>query len=183
MVIRFSRPKPCRPFETACRCCRKGFTLLEILLVIALIGLMSGFLLTDWGNVSEAFGRRDWRETVEEAFRRGHFLAEIREEGVRLRFDPESGDFLLEDSRTGEGIESLEAGQIRDISLVRGRADRIADLGYDGFSVRFAADGSATPVVFEVRTDSDGVILRNHPFSGKLTDGTERVDGVAYSDW
>ncbi len=163
---------PVRPVaaDAAPRESRKGFTLLEILLVIALIGLMSGFLLTDWGNVADSFGRRDWKEATEEAFRRGHFLAEVGSEDVVLRLDAEAGEFVFESGGAGAEVERMEAPGIESLERA---GDSVRDGGAfgrkDPFAVRFGADGSAQPVVFEVlRANGESAVLRNHPFSGRI---------------
>jgi prepilin-type N-terminal cleavage/methylation domain-containing protein len=164
-----------------------GFTLLEILLVIGLIGLLGGFLLTDWGNVAEAFGRRDWRQTAEESFRRGHFLAETSDRSVRLRFDDEERAFVLEDAETGEPLERLEAPGIEAVNRIDRRrgAGRIglddSPLG-GGFSVRFGTDGSAEAVRFEVVRSGGTAVLRNHPFSGRVIAADEEVESPLYAE-
>lgn len=161
----------------------KGFTLIEILLVIGLVALMSGFLLTDWGNVAEAFGRQNWRESTQEAFRRGHFLAETRGDAVRLRFDPERREFVLESGDGGDRLESLGAEGILAVRMLRGEGFQTGQNSRRGLSVVFGADGTATPVRLEVEHRAGVSVFQNHPFSGRLIDGSRDLGPVAFSDW
>ncbi len=168
-----------RDIDPGRRCRRRSdrssaFTLLEILLVIALIGLSTGFLLTDWGNVAESFGRRNWKASLQESLRRGHFLAETDDRPVRLRFDPEERVLVLEDGETGVRLEAEPVPGVEEIRRVGGRGGP-ADSGPPGssspgevFAIRFGRDGSAEAAVIEVRRPGGIVRLRNHPFSGRL---------------
>lgn len=154
-----------------CYHARSGFTLLEILLVIALIGLLGGFLLMDWGNLAESFGRRSWKESVEETLRRGHFLAETRDRAVRMRFDPEERRLILEDAESGQELESEALDSVEEIRRLGERAAATSLTRPDErrfFSVRFGRDGSAESILFEVVRESSSARFRNHPFSGRL---------------
>ncbi len=154
---------------------RKGFTLIEILLVIALIGLLTGFLLVDWGNVSESFGRRNWKQSIEESFRRAHYLAETEDEALRVRFDPEESVLVLERLDGGEELERFPLRGVEEISEVATGASTSLSRGARDliFSIEFGRDGSAETVVFDV-TRSDGESrFQNHPFSGRLIDPEE----------
>jgi len=161
-----------------------GFTLLEILLVIALIGLLGGFLLMDWGNLAESFGRRGWQQSIEESFRRGHFLAETRDRSVRLRFDPEERRLVLEDDETGTLLESEPLESVEQMRQIP-RDGSVTGLGADRrqpfFSVRFGRDGAAEPILFEVIREDATHRFRNHPFSGRFMDPDEEwgIDGMA----
>ena len=158
-----------------------AFTLLEILLVIALIGLSTGFLLTDWGNVADSFGRRNWKDSLQESFRRAHFLAETTDQSVRLRFDPEERALVLEDGETGESLEREPVEGIEEIRRTGGRGGAIASnrsrslSARDLFSIRFGRDGSAEAVIIEVRRPNGIVRFRNHPFSGRLIEEGEEA--------
>ncbi len=159
---------------------RSGFTLIEILLVIALIGLLGGFLLVDWANMADSFGRRGWKQSLEESFRRAHFLAETGDQPIRLRFDAEEGIAILENAEDGALIESISIGGVEEIRRV-GSRDRATGLASgpegDFFSVRFGRDGSAEAIVFEVTRDRSQIRFRNHPFSGRLADADEEIWG------
>jgi|GEM_PF-3866213 len=163
---------------------KRGFTLLEILLVIALIGLMGGFLLTDWGNVADSFGRRSWKQTVEEAFRRAHYLAETGDHPVQLRFDPDERILLLESAESGSMLESFPLESVEEIERSSELTGRIRSSFGDGgvnrnnFMVRFGRDGSAESIRFDVIRGSESVSFRNHPFSGRLIEGGAEGDEV-----
>ncbi|MEM0965719.1 MAG: type II secretion system protein [Verrucomicrobiota bacterium] len=155
---------------------QEGLTLLEILLVIALIGLLAGFLLTDWGNVADSFGRRGWKQSIEEAFRRGHFLAETNDQSIRLRFDSENRVLILEEGANGTELETVDLPSVETISIVSGGRPTNG-FDRDFFSVRFGRDGSAQMITFEVERDSGSTLLHNHPFSGQLFEGERDDDG------
>ncbi|MGE9289541.1 MAG: type II secretion system protein [Puniceicoccales bacterium] len=152
---------------------RRGFTLIEILLVIALIGLLSGLMLTDWGNVADSFGRRSWRQSIEETFRRAHYLAETGDQAIRLRFDPEERTLHLEEAESGELLESTDLSTVESIRRVTapGLGSSLGNLRSDDyFTLRFGRDGSAEPIFFEVTRESSRTTLHNHPFSGRILD-------------
>ncbi|MBC2602351.1 prepilin-type N-terminal cleavage/methylation domain-containing protein [Puniceicoccus vermicola] len=155
-----------------------GFTLIEILLVIALIGLLSGFLLMDWGNVADSFGRRGWKQSMEESFRRAHFLAETENRRIRLRFDPEEQLMILEDAETGNQIETTSLNGVESIRRVGGASlgRGLGELRREPFfAVQFGRDGSAEPLYFEVIRNGDRSIFQNHPFSGRLLGEDEEI--------
>lgn len=151
---------------------RGGFTLIEILLVIALIGLMTGFLLVDWGNVSESFGRRNWKQSIEGTFRRAHYLAETEDEAIRVRFEPEDGVLVIETLEAGDELERVDLRGVEGMAKVERNAS--TSLSRPGqapfFSIIFGRDGSAEPVVFEVTRQQGRTKFLNHPFSGRLID-------------
>lgn len=149
--------------------------------MIALIGLLGGFLLMDWGNIADTFGRRSGKEAIEEGFRRAHFLAETGDRSIRMRFAQEDGTLILEDAENGDVLETMAVPGVEEIRRVDGRSSAMERIRSrdEYFSVRFGRDGSAEPIVFQVTRSQSKDRFHNHPFSGQLLEG-EGADGMFF---
>ena len=154
---------------------RRAFTLLEVLLALALVSLLGGFLVMDWAGLAGSFARPSPREALQEAFRSAHYLAERRERATWIRageeggfvevIDPEGGAVLLrqeipglESLRAVEGAGSI-ASPVRSLRLRGREGGAVVRIGPEG-----VAEGRALAVGLGGRVHS----LVHDPFSGAL---------------
>lgn len=75
---------------------RSGFTLLEILLVIALIAVAVSVVILNFAAFSDRGENSSPEEVLTEAIREARFIAASQRTTTTLRFDEESGTLLLE---------------------------------------------------------------------------------------
>jgi len=140
---------------------RRAFTLIEIILVLALIALASGLVISNFAAFADRGDSRTTEETLAAAIRKARFAAAAERTVSELSFDKESGSLFVD----GEGAEPL-AFPLDEAFAENGRAEiRFylvpASKGFEPFpepertgletdTVRFAPDRSSAPFVVEI---------------------------------
>ncbi len=151
---------------------RNGFTLIEILLVIAVIALLSSLFVTgvavlaarDEGTLDEVF---------EQAVREARWLALDGERPVVLGFDEDKNAFVLSREAGGEAMREFpvdSAASIRFLKqrprtsyvLIRGELVQTEPVE----SVTFFPDGSSTPFTIELGYAGDRWSYPIDPWTG-----------------
>lgn len=136
----------------------RGFTLIEVLLVLAVVGILSSVILVGVGRGSGARGERAFIEQVERA------LVTARVEAMRSRSERE---VLLR----FEGEQAAIVGTGREVRLSSGGVRAVDERGLvvDEVAVRFGADGRTETRLW--RLAGAGVDTQRAYDLGLLADG------------
>ncbi|MDQ8193371.1 type II secretion system protein [Coraliomargarita sp. SDUM461004] len=135
-----------------------GFTLLEIILVFALISLAAGVIIANFTTFLNFDDRIDPEETLRAAIRSARFQAASERQITSLSFDKESGALRLNDSTNFPLSDDFKNGasEIRFylVAPARGmgpfpKAERSQ---LETKRVHFAPDRSSSPFVAEIDT-------------------------------
>ncbi len=142
---------------------RQGFSLIEIIITLALIALITGLMVMNLGAVIQGLGPPPMPELMHKAVREARFQAASEKQTVRLHFDRETASFRL----TGENgspmgvIPTHYDPNDRNLAVVFEQI--LPTRGINGLSrqevapidhVRFRSDRSSTP--FRVRLQYEG---------------------------
>lgn len=168
---------PLTILATGKRRARSGFSMVEILLVIALIGVMASIFVINF----DILIRQNEADSLEQAFWKASSearnLALFERRPQDLRYDPESTAYLIgrgegavrfpvNTSDWTEGIETevLFNQNLTDDSykLVGGELITEREVPF----VRYFPDGTCMPFVLSIRTDDDVRTIEIDPWSG-----------------
>ncbi|MCX6945663.1 MAG: GspH/FimT family pseudopilin [Opitutales bacterium] len=137
----------------------RGFTLLEILLALALIALLAGVLIS--GSAQLLANRPTTPEEVFwAAVQQARASALKTEREVRLSFDPKDQNFVLDD---GAGRQVLAVPPTRDLSSVLIGGD-VVDTQTIPYAT-FYTDGTCTPFRVQFRTGGAARLLTLDPWT------------------
>lgn len=152
-----------------------AFSLLEVLIALALMGLLAALFVVSIPGIMDGLGTRPLPEILQKAVRDARFQAASRKELVTLRFDDELGAFVVLDG-AGNMIAERESGYGADNAQVEVQFYQI--LPYEGVDsvsrqadevkineVRFHPDRSSTPFVAELDVEGERSRHRFDPFS------------------
>ena len=142
---------------------RRGFTLVEMLLVLVILGITAGVAVPAFGRLTEKDETAEAARELETLLRRARTTALERGRATTLSLDPASGRFELslggaEREGPAAGILNLEAAEL------------LAPAGRARLRWTFAPDGPAF---------GDSVAVRGP--SGTLLVGVERWTGEPYA--
>jgi len=161
---------------------RRAFTLIEIVLVLALVALAGSVVIANFSAFADRGEEHTTEETLGAAIRKARFLAASHRTISELRFDKESGQLHID----GEGIEPLAfplgedfakdgRGELRFYLVPAAEGSEPlpdpmrSDL--ETSAVRFAPDRSASPFLAEIdRGFGSAERLRFDPFSSLRRD-------------
>lgn len=152
---------------------RRAFTLLEIVITIALIAIVAGITLTNMGNLVPAFEKRSAEKSVERACLFATHIAGTQKKKCYVRNVPEEQKIIVENAR-GEVLQSFEiaAGtqKARFFADARDGTIFFAPAQFLEISrIEFHPAGCATPAFVEIRQDGrEPKIFQLDPFSGGL---------------
>ena len=160
-------------------CClrSKGFSLIEILLVVALIALGSSLLITNFATFSDIDLDSIPAEVLTAAIRKARFIAAADRITTTLRYDEDSGTLQIEPSGDQFEINANFGregrGEIRFFLIPP--AEGLRSFASPGSStletsaVAFAADRSSSPFIAEIDSGSGPPTkLRFDPFSSVI---------------
>lgn len=164
-------PRSSRPRATRAA----GFSLIEILVVLALIALLGSMLVVNITSMTGGLGPRPLPEILKRAVRDARFEAASRKEVVTLHFAAELGAFVVRDA-AGQAVRERETGLGPGARGVAVRFEQILpQQGTSGWNLRdrreeinalrFAPDRSSTPFVAIVEADGRSSEHRFDPFS------------------
>ncbi len=157
----------------------RGFTLVEILLVIALIGLFSTLFLVNLDSLMQVSESEAVETTFWEASREARTRALVDRAPQALRYDEETAAFIVEAQGTGAGrrfhidrdrwpedfkieIELQKRLPASQFSLVRGRLVEMRAVPM----VQFYPDGTCTPFVLSMKVGRDERTIEIDPWTG-----------------
>lgn len=150
-----------------------GFTLLEILLVLAIIGLFSGIFIANMNLLFTFRDEKSTEEVFEEAVRQARFLSAKDKAPVQLLFDEELPGFRLKqggefiDFPVREREERYEVRFLQERSrdsfiLIQGQLVETEPID----RVVFFPDGSCTPFLVEFGSGAEAFTVRIDPWTG-----------------
>jgi len=137
----------------------RAFTLLEILLVLALMGLLASLSVGFGSALFEGMGDERLDETLRRAVREARFQAATLGRSVTLTWDEEAGVFELTDA-DGKNVGRIESDADPDVDRVRllrllpGEGNEVPELDTERLeaqSIVFSPDRSSTPFVAVLR--------------------------------
>ncbi len=152
----------------------QGFTLVEMLLVLALLALLGGLVVTNIDGLLSGLGQKPLPEILRDAVREARFQAAFTKEPVFLVYDEESAALRLITAANNE-LSRLSTGYDPKKDRVRVKFYQI--LPFRGAEVTGRYEHSPTPYVtfhpdrssmpFEVELEAEGItsLHRYDPFS------------------
>lgn len=161
---------------------RRGFSLIEIVVTLAIVALVAGLMVMNIGAIIQGLGTRPLPETLHDAVQEARYQAAATKQTVFLRFDPETATFRIA-GENGEELGTIDTGydpDDRDVEVVfeqilparglsgLGRQEQV-EIPY----VRFHPDRSSTPFVAHLRYDDESSTHRYDPFSDLELSRTE----------
>jgi prepilin-type N-terminal cleavage/methylation domain-containing protein len=156
---------------------RSGFTLIEILLVIALIALASSVVIVNFIAFADRGDSTSPQEVLTQAIRRARFVAAADRMTTKLRYDDESGTLQIEPLGESFPINAnfgpQGRGEIRFFVIPPaqglGRFPDPEQTTLQVPTVAFAPDRSSSPFVVEIDSGSGTPVrLRYDPFSSVI---------------
>lgn len=152
----------------------KGFSLFEMLIVIALMGLLSGLVVMNMGAVFAGVGDEPLPETLRRAVREARFQAASNKETATLTYDSEATAFIIT-GVNGNELARLKADADPDRDSIiflqllpeqgLGVPDQKNTATSETRSVAFHPDRSSTPFTAEVTYSGDRTRHRFDAFS------------------
>ena len=155
---------------------RRGFTLIELIIVIALIALVGGLMVVNAEAILGGLGDEPVERTLQKAIREARFQAASLKAPAILRYDEETA--LLEISTdTGQDLVSFSTGSTEDApeitfeqilpgqGLSGSSRDEVAPVD----QVVFRSDRSSTPFQAKINEGTASFTLRYDPFSAIVT--------------
>jgi type II secretory pathway pseudopilin PulG len=136
---------------------RAAFTIIEVVLVLALMAVAASVVIANFVAFAERSGQLSAEETLHAAIRAARFQAASTRRATELRFDKESASLVVDSGKNfplGPDFGENEAGEIRFylVAPVNGLASfpEPSQSRLETTSVRFAPDRSSTPFVAEI---------------------------------
>lgn len=157
---------------------RRGFTLIELIIVIALVALIGGLVTINAGAILRGLGEEPVDRILKKAVREARFQAASIKEPAYLRYDKESGEFLVS---TGAGAQLASFDVTPEDEEVKPEVEFEQILPSEGLDsprmetvsiqkVVFRADRSSTPFQATIQEGTSSFTLRYDPFSAIVTD-------------
>lgn len=157
------------------RHCSAGFSLLEILVVLALFGLISALLIGGSGSLLRLASRDDAENTAITAIANVRNAAVVASGTLELRVDEKARALEWGTGRaaiTGEGDVRLLPPATTSSVLIGGRVSE-APLA----KVRFYADGTCDPFRLEIIRDKASRILAIDPWTCTVLSPDKKTGG------
>jgi type II secretory pathway pseudopilin PulG len=136
---------------------RVGFTIIEIVLVLALMAVAASVVIANFVAFADRGGELSAEETLHSAIRSARFQAASSRRTAELRFDKETGSLTVSSGTThplSANFGANEAGEIRFFLVppTTGLSSfpDPADSRLETKVLRFAPDRSSTPFVAEI---------------------------------
>lgn len=158
---------------------RRGFTLIELIVIIALIALAGGLVAINAESILRGLGAEPIDRILQKAIREARFQAASLKEPVSLRYDEETG-ILGIFSATGTSLATFRTGpddaarfpEIEFEQILPGRGlddlSRLETIEID--KIIFRPDRSSTPFQVTIDSDRDFYTQRYDSFSAIIID-------------
>jgi len=137
--------------------CQRGFTIIEVVLVIGLIALAGGIVIANFASMADRGGKLSTEETIMAAVRKARFDAARERIVVKVWFDEDAGALALstgEKFSLGDDYSNAGRGEILFYSVppARGLAPFEDPLNtrLETKEISFAPDRSSSPFVVEI---------------------------------
>ena len=153
---------------------RRGFTLIELIIVIALVALIGGLVVINAEAIFRGLGEEPVDRILRKAVREARFQAAYLKEPIRLSFDEENSVFHLTGSG-GQGLATFKTGEEGTSEDIEVEFEQI--LPEEGLNrnarqetveieaVIFRPDRSSTPFQVMIRQGNRPYTLQFDPFS------------------
>lgn len=158
---------------------RRGFTLIEIIIVVGLIALIGGLIVVNANAILRGLGEEPVNRILQKAVREARFQAAYLKEATTLGFDKDSATFLLT-TADGRSLDSFPTGKGGDAKSLDILFEQI--LPEEGLNanqrletvsinwVTFRPDRSSTPFQVIIYEGNQQYRLRYDPFSDIVID-------------
>jgi prepilin-type N-terminal cleavage/methylation domain-containing protein len=151
----------------------RGFTLIEIIIVIALMGIIGGLVVINANSVLQGLGDDPVDRSLVKAVREARYQAAANKQTVRLQFDEQERQWLI----------TSTSGQQLDARPIAGSTEQRLDVRFEQIlpsrglqapsslqmaeipAVFFRPDRSATAFQAVIREGTLQYVLRFDPFS------------------
>ena len=156
---------------------RRGFTVIELIIVIALIALVGGLVVINAQAILRGLGQEPVERVLQKAVREARYQAASLKEPVTLSYDDEESALEIF-SETGQSLatyslEEDEDGEFPEISFEQ----ILPGMGLDRYRIEtvpvgslvFRPDRSSTPFEAVIETAGQSFIQRYDPFSAIVT--------------
>ena len=155
---------------------RRGFTLIELVIVLALIALVGGLVVINAQAILRGLGQEPVDRVLQKAVREARYQAAYLKESVYLSFDEEESALEVS-SETGQSLARFpleeDDGEIPEIAFEQ----ILPGTGLDRYrletvpisNVVFRPDRSSTPFEAVVEGKSQTFTQRFDPFSAIVT--------------
>lgn len=159
-----------------------GFSLIEIIIAIALLALVTGLFVTNMPGLTGGIGNRPLEDILQKSVRDARYQAALNKERVSLSFDAEQSAFLVL-SEAGEILTSRESGYDSgdNISIAFEQLLPYEGLRNSGTQerveiplVHFHPDRSSTPFIATLNIENTRSEHRFDPFSDLEIKSEER---------
>ncbi|MGJ8639050.1 MAG: pilus assembly FimT family protein [Opitutaceae bacterium] len=135
----------------------RGFTIIEVVLVLGLIALAASIMIVNVTSIAERGGDLNPEETLKAAIRKARYVAADKGTVVTIQYDEESGDLILSSGdRFDLGVEYGEEGRGKVNFFLVQPSEGLSpltdpeDARIEVSQVRFAPDRSSNPFVVEM---------------------------------
>lgn len=154
----------------------RGFSLIELLLALAIMGLASSLIIMSSDSVFRGVGERPIPDLLQDAVREARYHAGKKKESIQLRFDEENASFVIsansasELSRIPTGYDPEETSlEVNFYGILPSRGDGFPEIASAERilvdHVIFAPDRTSTPFEVEIRVENESSRHRFDPFS------------------
>ena len=151
---------------------RRGFTLIELILVIALIALVGGLMVVNARAILGGLGEEPVEQVLQDAVREARFQAASLKQPVLLSYNEENGTFDVR-SDTGAELAAFAATgsgtfpgvEFEQILPAEGIAASSREETVVIARVVFRPDRSSTPFQATIEEGTNAFTLRYDPFS------------------
>lgn len=158
---------------------KKGFSLLEIIVVIALIAMISGLVAVNYSSIIRSFTQPSIEKSVAKALREARHQASILKDTVALRYNAQKQNFVIS-NRANEVLIEIASGfdpektkvEIRFLPLLPQKFDETEwhwIVGGEAIdAVLFSPEGVSTPFGITINTPNEHATYFFDPFSSRV---------------
>lgn len=160
---------------------KRGFSLLEIIVVIALIAMTSGIVAVNYNAIIQSFTRPSIDKSVAKTIREARHQSSVIKDTVQLHYDNQKQVFIITD-RTNKTLSEIPSGfdpettkiVIRFLPLLPQKAGETEYhwiIGSEPInSVSFSPHGVSTPFGIAIDTPDEQTTYFFDPFSSQVID-------------